>query len=496
MKHPRGLTQALLLLTLATAALVGATAAFAVDQTPKNGCFSRDVYQGSLTSPPFSTGSAGAQVSFFGWFEIESIDPTGPPDLVIVEYGLPDGLGGTNWSELAKLNPANPAPGQADVGYSNNGLNVPPSFQSVGPLTLPVGALSQSVVNIRFRFDTGDTAFQGFRGVGIDEVSIDTGSGGSTVPTQEFEEPFGVGANDWTADASAGAGAPFWHIVDDSQNLSVKSPQINPDLVTLADSGALPTASGGTHQAWFGDDASGTFCGPDFANRFVAPPLPPLPPPLPPPPPPKKLTLADLPAPVLGKTANVEPVKGTVRVGIKTGAASVAARGRASQKGLTFVPLQEARQVPLGSFLDTRKGTVALQSSTASAGKTYLGNFSAGLFQVLQSRKKKAKGLTNLVLKGGRYSSCKATKTQTGKGAHAALSRKALRRLRAKAKGRFRTRGRYSAATVRGTKWAVTDRCDGTLTKVTRGKVAVRDFRRKKTIVLTKGKSYLAKAKR
>jgi hypothetical protein len=38
------------------------------------------------------------------------------------------------------------------------------------------------------------------------------------------------------------------------------------------------------------------------------------------------------------------------------------------------------------------------------------------------------------------------------------------------------------------------DRCDGTLTSVRRGTVAVRDFRRRKTIVLTGGKSYLARA--
>jgi hypothetical protein len=49
---------------------------------------------------------------------------------------------------------------------------------------------------------------------------------------------------------------------------------------------------------------------------------------------------------------------------------------------------------------------------------------------------------------------------------------------------------------VRGTKWTVTDRCDGTLTKVKRGKVAVRDFRLKKTIILRRGKSYLARAPR
>ena len=60
----------------------------------------------------------------------------------------------------------------------------------------------------------------------------------------------------------------------------------------------------------------------------------------------------------------------------------------------------------------------------------------------------------------------------------------------------FRTRGRHSAATVRGTVWITADRCDGTLTQVKRGRVAVRDLRRKRTITLTAGKSYLAQAPR
>ena len=47
---------------------------------------------------------------------------------------------------------------------------------------------------------------------------------------------------------------------------------------------------------------------------------------------------------------------------------------------------------------------------------------------------------------------------------------------------------------MRGTVWDTIDRCDGTLTKVRRGRVVVRDFRRKQNIVLTAGKSYLAKA--
>jgi hypothetical protein len=40
----------------------------------------------------------------------------------------------------------------------------------------------------------------------------------------------------------------------------------------------------------------------------------------------------------------------------------------------------------------------------------------------------------------------------------------------------------------------VEDRCDGTLTAVSRGRVVVRDFRRKRNITVRAGKRYLAKA--
>ena len=49
---------------------------------------------------------------------------------------------------------------------------------------------------------------------------------------------------------------------------------------------------------------------------------------------------------------------------------------------------------------------------------------------------------------------------------------------------------------MRGTVWITSDRCDGTLTKVKRGKVVVRDLRRKRDITLTAGKSYLARGPR
>ena len=187
-------------------------------------------------------------------------------------------------------------------------------------------------------------------------------------------------------------------------------------------------------------------------------------------------------------------VSGKVFYAVPPKSSSIASATSSQIKGLKFKPLKKARQLPVGSFLNTRRGTVRLTSARIKKGATQTGTFTSGIFQVLQSRKKKAKGLTELRLKGSSFKRCTSRKRRTR--AQAALSKRAIRRLRSNAKGHFRTRGRYGAATVRGTMWLTSDRCDGTLVKVTRGKVAVRDFRRKKTIIVKRGKRYLARAPR
>ena len=192
-------------------------------------------------------------------------------------------------------------------------------------------------------------------------------------------------------------------------------------------------------------------------------------------------------APKLGVRTVLERVKGTVRVKTATSGAA-----RASQKGRSFSPVREPREIKVRSLVNARRGTVRLTSSRDRASGIQDGEFVGGLFQVLQSRAKRTKGLTELRLKGSSFKRCGSA---TGRKAGIARKR-VIRRLRGNARGRFRTRGRYSAATVRGTNWTVEDRCDGTLTKVKRGKVAVRDFRRHKTVVVRKGKSYLARAPR
>ena len=72
-------------------------------------------------------------------------------------------------------------------------------------------------------------------------------------------------------------------------------------------------------------------------------------------------------------------------------------------------------------------------------------------------------------------------------------SSRTLQLLHASAHGKFRTRGRYSAATVLGTIWSVADRCDGTLTRDVTDSVLVNDFVHHRTIVLHPGQSYLAR---
>jgi hypothetical protein len=114
--------------------------------------------------------------------------------------------------------------------------------------------------------------------------------------------------------------------------------------------------------------------------------------------------------------------------------------------------------------------------------------FYGGIFRLKQT--KAARPLTTLKLNE------KLSCATAGKATIAAKKKKKKkRRLWGDGSGRFRTEGSYSSATVRGTKWLVQDRCKSTLTRVVRGRVAVRDFVKKKTKIVRAGKRYVAKAR-
>jgi len=189
--------------------------------------------------------------------------------------------------------------------------------------------------------------------------------------------------------------------------------------------------------------------------------------------------------PVLGKSVTIGLVSGKVYLRLPAkgqGAAHASATRRPK-----FVPLVGIRGIPVGSTLDSRRGVVRIfTAANASSTKLSIADFTSGIFQSLQSRR--LRGLSDINLTGGSFRGCSA------KGASASRSRRVVRRVRGNGRGRFRTRGRYSAATVRGTIWDTIDRCDGTLTKVTRGVVVVRDLRKRRNITIRAGKSYLARA--
>jgi len=112
------------------------------------------------------------------------------------------------------------------------------------------------------------------------------------------------------------------------------------------------------------------------------------------------------------------------------------------------------------------------------------------MFTILQ--KKARNSFMTLRLEGGNFRVCGRSSLSTL--ATDAKRKRPVRKLWGNGKGRFTTKGRYSSATVRGTRWLVQDRCDGTLTRVRRGVVLVRDFRARKNVRVRAGQSYVAKA--
>jgi hypothetical protein len=206
------------------------------------------------------------------------------------------------------------------------------------------------------------------------------------------------------------------------------------------------------------------------------------------------------PAPVLGKQVNVTLISGHVWIKPPPGKSLGPAGDRAAlSKGQGFVPLTEARQIPTGSEIDALHGSLRIVSNTGKVGKTQTATLAGGVFNVSQVRNGISKGLTNFNLVESAfqgaptYTACKAKYKKTGYATIASLSGKTLQLLKVSGHGKFRTTGRYSSATVRGTIYTVADRCDGTLTHVIRDTVLVDDFARHTTILLHAGQSFLAK---
>ncbi|MCW2992712.1 MAG: hypothetical protein JWQ18_207, partial [Conexibacter sp.] len=182
-------------------------------------------------------------------------------------------------------------------------------------------------------------------------------------------------------------------------------------------------------------------------------------------------------SPVLGKTLGAATVQGTVTATSPSGAPVDLTSGAAT--------------VPTGTLIDARAGTVELKTALDRKGATQTGHFWGGKFEVRQAAG--GHGLTQIVLRGGDFSACKATKKAVASAAKATKKKPPRSLWGSDDHGRFETRGRGSVATVRGTHWLTQDTCAGTLTRVLAGAVSVRDLHRARTVLVTHGHEYLAR---
>ena len=200
-------------------------------------------------------------------------------------------------------------------------------------------------------------------------------------------------------------------------------------------------------------------------------------------------TTPGVPPPVKGLSFDVLPFSGTVLI-----------NGQ---------PLVVGEQIPFGSIIDATKGTVTLEVIGPN-GEIQVASFFGAVFQVTQT----PAGGIQLALVGGDFSVCKAKRTSAAvdvsakpkpkpkgkprpkgktKPALAKPNTTVVRSLWGNGHGSFTTKGRYAAATVRGTVWHTSDRCDGTNVTVAEGSISVLDLVTNQTIIVNAPNQYLAK---
>ena len=179
--------------------------------------------------------------------------------------------------------------------------------------------------------------------------------------------------------------------------------------------------------------------------------------------------------PAIGKSIVVQPISGQVL-------------GHPPDDPV-FRRIVGAANLVSGWTFDVTKGRVSLTTAANNRGATQTTQAYEGFFTALQSP---GTSVTDLVLRSGNFDAI------CGSGgvdiARASANTKSVRHLWASGKGKFRTKGRFASATIRGTEWQTEDRCDGTLITVKTGAVSVFDQVLRKTVIVTAGKSYLARA--
>jgi hypothetical protein len=153
-------------------------------------------------------------------------------------------------------------------------------------------------------------------------------------------------------------------------------------------------------------------------------------------------------------------------------------------------PLLAGEQIPIEDvlYVNPRTSRVLVQTVAGTM------NFYGGKFDLKEIGGSGDKPIVVMRLVGGNFKAKCGAASRTVQGLNVQAKKTPVRRLWGKGNGRYRTRGRYSSGTVRGTNWLTTDYCDGTNTRVVAGIVRVYDLVKKKWVLLKAGEQYFANA--
>jgi len=195
-----------------------------------------------------------------------------------------------------------------------------------------------------------------------------------------------------------------------------------------------------------------------------------------------------------------DPVVPPVRPALSRSAVTAVLSGKVLVKvpgSSALQPLHASRNIPMGSLIDADHGTVRVTTALTRPGRTQSASVWGGSFVLNQTAQR---GMTTFTVAG--RLSCLARTSHADvatmlAGAHPKKHPHTTATPSLWAhdnNGQYSTRGNNSVATVRGTWWETVNTCSGTLTRVKKGLVSVRNLRRHRTVLVRAGHSYLARS--
>jgi hypothetical protein len=206
-----------------------------------------------------------------------------------------------------------------------------------------------------------------------------------------------------------------------------------------------------------------------------------------------------------GVDTKVRLISGEVFVKLPPGAAASAFTSslRVPFQDSGFLPLKGVATIPTGSTIDTRAGEIAVtaalngQRPTSRKQLRREARFRAGIFAIRQARYRKGKRKKRIPVRAeltsapGAERPCQTSRSGPPKGT-------TVRALVTVAKGVFRTVGEAATASPakgRTATFNTTDRCDGTVTSVGRGKVAVIAKKSGRRTTVRAGRAFIVRAR-